>query len=138
MNEGHFIPIPPQWDWERELPPAPGIRCGNFVFLSGQIALAPDGRLVGEGDIRAQAHQCFQNIDAILRRASGSISDVVKLVTYFACPLTDQVRQDYWAIRRHYFGDHSPASTGVQVAALIFPTVLLEIDAVALLRDPQS
>ena len=60
---------------------------------------------------------------------------MVKLVTYFACPLTDQVRQDYWTVRRHYFGDHSPASTGVQVAALIFPTVLLEIEAVALLRD---
>ena len=138
MNERHFTSIPPQWEWERELPPAPGIRCGNFVFLSGQIALGPNGQPVGECDLQAQTRQCFQNIDAVLKREGGSLSDVVKLVTYFACPLTEQVRQDYWAVRREYFGDYSPASTGVQVAALVFPWVLLEVDAVALLRDTHS
>jgi enamine deaminase RidA (YjgF/YER057c/UK114 family) len=135
MTNGHIRPVPPEWQWERDMPPAPAIRAGSTLYLSGQIALSPAGELVGAGDIKAQARQCFQNIQAILARSGGRMSDVVKLVTYFACPLSEQVRTDYWEVRREFFGTYRPASTGVQVSALIFPEVLLEIEAVAVLPE---
>jgi len=106
-----------------------------MLYLSGQIALAPDGKLIGEGDLTVQAHQCFRNIQSILARVGSSMSDIVKLTTYFACTMTDAVREDYWAVRKHYFGDYKPASTGVQVAALVYPAVMLEVEAVAFLAD---
>lgn len=131
----HIISIEPEWEWEKDMPPAPAIRCGNMLYLSGQIALGADGKLVGEGDITAQAHQCFKNIASILARAGGSMRDVVKLSTYFACDMTESVRKDYWVVRKHYFGDYKPASTGMQVTALIYPAVMLEIETVACLAN---
>jgi 2-iminobutanoate/2-iminopropanoate deaminase len=135
MSGGHIVSIGPEWEWERDMPPAPAVRYGNTLYLSGQIALGPDGKLVGEGDVTAQAHQCFKNISSVLARAGGSMSDVVKLVTYFACPMTDKVRTDYWLVRKQYFGTYRPASTGLQVSALIYPSVMLEIETVACLPD---
>ena len=133
-SEPHIVSVPPEWEWEREMPPAPAIRSGHMLFLSGQIALGADGKVVGEGDITTQAHQCFENIKAILARAGGGITDIVKLTTYFSCDMTEAVRKDYWVVRKHYFGDYKPASTGVQVTALIYPSVMLEIEAIAVLR----
>jgi enamine deaminase RidA (YjgF/YER057c/UK114 family) len=89
MFNNHIVSIRPEWDWEHAMPPAPAVRGGNTVYLSGQIALGSDGKLVGEGDLAAQAHQCFANIRAILQRAGGKMTDIVKLTTYFACELTE-------------------------------------------------
>ncbi len=117
------------------MPPAPGIRVGNTVYLSGQIALDPSGTLVGIGDITVQARQCFLNIGAVLTRVGGRMGDVAKLVTYFACPMTPEIRTAYWAVRKEVFGDYRPASSGIQVSALIFPEVMLEIEAIAVLPE---
>lgn len=135
MTSPHIVSVPAEWDWERDMPPAPAIRAGNTLYLSGQIALDATGTLVGAGDIQVQARQCFRNIESILARCGGRMSDVVKLTTYFACPLTAEVRTDYWVVRKEFFGDYRPASSGIQVAALIFPEVLLEIEAVAVLPE---
>lgn len=135
MKSEHIVSVPPEWEWERDMPPAPAIRAGNTLYLSGQIALSPAGVVVGVGDLQTQARQCFSNIESILGRCGGRMSDVVKLVTYFACPMTDEVRASYWVVRKEFFGDYRPASSGIQVSALIFPEVLLEIEAVAVLPE---
>lgn len=131
MNAPHIKSVPPEWEWEKDMPPAPAIRAGNTIYLSGQIALGPDGKVVGEGDVIAQARQCFENIKAILKREGAAMSDIVKMTTYYACPLTEAVRKDYWNVRKEYFGDYRPASTGVAISALIYPTILIEIEATA-------
>lgn len=133
MRSDHIKSVAIEWEWERHMPPAPAVRAGNTLYLSGQIALDAVGAVVGEGDLASQARQCFDNIKAILRREGGSMSDIVKMTTYFACPLTEEVTRKYWEVRAEYFGDYRPASTGVQVSALIYPTILLEIEAVAVL-----
>lgn len=135
MNKHHIVTIAQKWEWESEFPTVPAVRAGNTLYISGQIALGSDGKMVGEGDIRAQTRQCFENIRAIVERAGGSMSDIVKLVSYFSCDLTDEVTKDYFSVRSQYFGDYKPASTGVQVKALAYPTVLLEIEAIAVLPD---
>lgn len=131
----HLSPVPPVWDWEHDMPPAPAIRAGNTLYLSGQIALTPDGSLEGEGDFVAQSRQCFENIRAILARAGASMRDVVKMTTYFTCGLNEAVAAEYWNVRQAYFGDHKPASTGVQVKALLMPACLVEIEVVAVLPE---
>ncbi|WP_256354631.1 MULTISPECIES: RidA family protein [unclassified Variovorax] len=132
----HIAPVPPEWPWEHDMPPAPAVRAGRTVYLSGQLALDAQGRLVGKGDLQAQARQCFDNIEAILARVGGRMHDIVKMTSYFTCQLDARSSQDYWAVRRDVFGGYKPASTGVQVQALLLPDCLLEIEAIAVLPEP--
>src|SRR5437660_12132263 len=55
---------------------------GKTVYVSGQIALDKDGKVVGEGDMKAQAEQVFKNLQAALAAARATFKDVVKMNTY--------------------------------------------------------
>ncbi|GAA2471613.1 RidA family protein [Streptomyces longisporus] len=102
---------------------------GRFVAIAGQLALDEEGRLVGEGDAEAQARQVFENLRRCLAAAGATFADVVKL-TYF---VTDTAHLP--AIRRaraaHIPDDRLPAASAVQVAALVRPEFLMEIEAFA-------
>jgi enamine deaminase RidA (YjgF/YER057c/UK114 family) len=107
-------------------------RSGDYVWLSGQTAHDEEGNLVGVGDFLAQERQVFTNIRNILRGHAGcDLDSIVRLTTYFAFPLNKEVSRQYWEVRREFFGDKPPASTGIQVAGLVTPDVLIEIDAIA-------
>ena len=100
----------------------------KMVYISGQIALDKDGKVVGEGDMKAQAEQVFKNLEAALTAAGARFSDVVKMNTF----ITDMdkapaVRE----VRARYFGDVTPASTLVQVVKLARPEFMLEIEVIA-------
>jgi reactive intermediate/imine deaminase len=98
------------------------------IYISGQIAYDKDGKLVGAGDMQAQAEQVFKNLEAALAAAGAKFSDVVKMNSY----ITDMSRiQAVRDVRARYFKDSLPASTFVQVAGLVRPELLLEIEVVA-------
>lgn len=101
---------------------------GRTIYVSGQIALDKDRKLVGAGDMKAQAEQVFKNLQAALAAAGAAFKDVVKMNTY----LTDMdkapaVRE----VRAQYFTDSTPASTLVQVVHLARPEFMIEIEVVA-------
>ncbi|MGW4619692.1 RidA family protein [Streptomyces sp. NPDC004592] len=102
---------------------------GRFVAISGQLALDEDGRLVGAGDPAAQARQVFENLRRCLAAAGATFDHVVKL-TFF---VTDMAHMP--AIRaaraEHIPDDRLPAASAVQVAALVRPEFLMEIEAYA-------
>ncbi|MDQ0993925.1 RidA family protein [Streptomyces sp. V3I7] len=102
---------------------------GRFVAVSGQLALDEDGELVGEGDPAAQARQVFENLRRCLAAAGASFADVVKL-TYF---VTDMAHMPAVRAARaaHIPDDRLPAATAVQVASLVRPEFLLEVEALA-------
>ncbi|GGJ33137.1 RidA family protein [Streptomyces brasiliensis] len=102
---------------------------GRFVAVSGQLALDEDGELVGEGDPAAQARQVFENLRRCLTAAGATFDDVVKL-TYFVTDMTHlpAIRA---ARAAHIPDDRLPASSAVQVAALVGPRFLLEVEAFA-------
>ncbi len=102
------------------------------IYISGQIAFDRDGKLVGPGDMKAQAEQVFANLEAALKAAGATFADVVKMNTY----ITDMskaaaVRE----VRARYFGESVPASTLVQVLALARPELMLEIEVIAAVRE---
>jgi enamine deaminase RidA (YjgF/YER057c/UK114 family) len=109
---------------------------GRLVAVSGQVALNERGDVVGAGDPAEQARQVFENLRRCLAAAGADFGDVIKL-TYF---LTDvaflpAVR----AVRDEFLGtDQLPASTAVQVVALAAPDLLLEVEALALVRPSDS
>ena len=101
---------------------------GKTIYISGQIALDKDGKVVGGGDMKAQAEQVFKNLQAALDAAGAKFSDVVKMNTY----LTDMAQAPaVREVRARYFGDTAPASTLVQVVHLARPEFMLEIEAIA-------
>ncbi len=114
-------------------------RAGDYVWLSGQTAHDSSGQLAGEGDIIIQARHTFQNIRHILNEHAGCDMDaIVRLTTYFVPPLNEDLAKQYWEVRREFFGNRPPASTGVQVAGLVTPTTLIEVDAVAYAPLPRN
>ena len=134
MNTMQYID--PGWNWDENFPLSQGIRTGNLVFLSGQVPFDADGNVVGIGDLRAQTRQVFENVKGILQEAGAGFHDVVKMTTYFTVDITDHDKVSaYFEVRKEYFGNHKPCSTGVQVTALVAPELMLEVEVVALLPN---
>ena len=106
------------------------VETGDAVWLhvSGQIAIDLEGNLVGPGDVRAQTRQVFENLKAILAANGATFADVVKIGTYLT---TLEDLAGMRAVRSEYLTAEPPASTAVQVVALVVPDALIEIDLVA-------
>ncbi|MGW7082447.1 RidA family protein [Streptomyces sp. NPDC054871] len=104
---------------------------GRFVAISGQLPLDENGELVGEGDPAAQARQVFDNLRRCLLAAGGGFDDIVKLTYY----VTDMAHMPAIRAARDAHMDPArlPASSAVQVAGLVSPQFLMEIEAYAVL-----
>jgi 2-iminobutanoate/2-iminopropanoate deaminase len=101
---------------------------GQVVHLKAQVALDREGRLVGEGDLRAQARQVFANIRAVLASVGGTMADVVSLTQ---CTTDIKGFMAAGDVRREFFAPLYPVTTTVQVAAFYRPEVMVEVAAVA-------
>lgn len=106
------------------------VKMGNLIFVAGQVATDPKGKLVGEGDVAAQTEQVFRNLKAVLE-AAGSGLDKVGKVTVLTTKL--EYRPLIHAIRSRVFKEvgHFPASTLAVVSSLADPRWLVEIEAIA-------
>lgn len=104
------------------------VRVGDTVYVSGTVAWGDDGKMVGEGDVYAQARQTLRNIERALAGAGAAMRDVVRTRIY----LTDMGRWEE-AARAHgeAFAEVKPAASMLQVSGLAEPWMLVEIEAIA-------
>src|SRR5437588_10176245 len=107
------------------------VLAGSTLYVSGLVATNKAGNVVGKGDVVEQTRQIFRNLKAVLDTVGASPSDVVK-VTVFMRDVSQ--RPDINPIRKEFFGSHRPASTLVEVSRLVNDDLLLEIEAIAVLR----
>ncbi|HZT09965.1 MAG TPA: RidA family protein [Actinomycetota bacterium] len=98
-----------------------------WVYVSGQMAHDADGNLVGD-DLPTQTEQVFLNLVRVLEANGASFDDVVKIQTFITT--MDGLRGSR-EVRARYLPDEPPSSTAVQVAALLAPEALIEVDVVA-------
>ncbi len=104
---------------------------GTWVFVSGQVSVDADGNVVAPGELPAQTEQVFANLRAILEANGATFADVVKLQTYFT---TLEGLAESREIRARYLPAEPPASTAVQVLALLAPGAVIEVDVVAVVQ----
>jgi len=106
---------------------SPGVRVGDFLFVSGNVGVDSSGNLVGPGDCEAQSRQVMANIRTIVEAAGGNMQDVVKIT----CFLTDVNNYPaYGKVRSETWPSSPPASSTVIVAGLVRPEYLVEVEAV--------
>lgn len=110
-------------------PYSAGMRAGNLLFVSGQIAIAPDGSSHADADLELQVRLCLANLRAVLEAGGARLEQVAKVTVYMAdaegWPLFNRLYAEF-------FGTHAPARAIVPVAA--FPGGFkVEIDAIAVL-----
>ena len=109
-------------------PYSQAIRCGQFVYTSGQIPLDPTtGELVGE-DVQVQTHRVLQNLQAVLTSAGSSLKSVIK-TTVFLTRMSDFQAMN--VVYASYFGSPAPARSTIAVAELP-RQALVEIECIAL------
>lgn len=109
-------------------PFAQGVQVGETLYVSGQIAQDADGKIVGVGDMEAQARQVFANIEGVLKEAGSSFADVVKITCY----VSDMRHYaDYSKVRSEIFPDADIASATVISPGFVNPDALIEIETIA-------
>ena len=105
-----------------------GVRSGNHLWISGTVGITADGEV--PRDVVEQFEIAMGHLDGVLRAAGGEPHHIVK-VQVFLTDIADRAKIN--PARERYFGKHRPASTLVEVSALIDPRMKVEIEAVAVI-----
>jgi len=114
--------------WEARVGYCRAVRCGPHIWVTGCAPVAEDGSVVAPGDANAQTVRCLQVIDKALRDVGADMSHVVRTRMF----VTDISRWEAVGdAHRAVFADHPPATTMLEVSALIDPAMLVEIEAEA-------
>ena len=120
-------PLYPESLAPSRIPYAPGVRAGNIIYVSGILALDDDGRVLGVGDIQAQARHVITNIEAVLKAGGGRLEDIA-FNAIFLRNLSDYAA--FNEVYREFFGSNPPARYCVALE-LVPPAALVEISSIA-------
>ena len=123
------------WDpaaagFEHPQPFSQGIVCdsGRMIFVAGQVALDPEGTVIGPGDPAAQTEATLDNLQRVLEEGGATLGDVVRLTVFLTDMAHLPVVQE---VRARYFPVDPPASSTIEISGLVIPELLVEIDAIA-------
>ena len=112
--------------WESIVGYSRAVKVGKRIYVTGTTAVGPDGEIVGVDDAYQQAQQCLRNIETALQRLGAGLEHVVRTRMF----VTDISRwEEYGRAHGESFRNAMPATTMVEVKALIDSRMLIEIEA---------
>jgi isochorismate pyruvate lyase len=112
--------------WESKVGYCRALRAGDHIYVTGTAPVAEGGGVFAPGDACAQARRCFEIIERALRDLGADRASVVRTRMF----VTDIARwAEFGQAHREFFGAHPPATTMVEVRALIDPAMLIEVEA---------
>jgi enamine deaminase RidA (YjgF/YER057c/UK114 family) len=118
--------------WEAAAGYSRAVRIGSLVYVAGTTASDEQGNVIGAGNVYMQTVYVIEKINRALREADASLDDVVRTRTF----ITDISRwKEFAKAHGEFFGAIRPVSTLVQVAALIDPAHLVEMEVDAVIED---
>jgi enamine deaminase RidA (YjgF/YER057c/UK114 family) len=117
--------------WEDIVGYSRAVKIGNTVEVTGTVAVDANNELVGKNDAYAQTRFIIEKIEAVLKRAGASLSDVVRTRMF----VTDISRwEEYGRAHGEFFSTIKPCTSMIEVKGLIDPEYLIEIEATAILN----
>lgn len=118
--------------WEDIVGYSRAVKAGNIIEVSGTISVNDNNELVGKDDAYLQTIFILEKIQKVLEKAGASLKDVIRTRMF----VTDIGRwEEYGKAHGEFFRDIKPATSMIEVAGLIGPDYLVEIEATAILPD---
>ena len=129
--EGH-------WNWPIKISHKHGVRCGNMIWIGGQVDLSPEGIVLNPGDLDKQTRAIIKNIGSVLSELGCDLTDLVNLNCFY---VNDGTRDEAAFLRQVSRGlpaDSCTAITLIPVPALAYENMLVEIEAIAMRGEDDS
>lgn len=120
------------WDWTVHLPYRHGLRCGDLVFMGGQVPLSPKAAVMHEGDLMAQTRMSMEYIGRILTDLGLGFENIVRVNSFYVGAASSETLASHARECLSRFGTSRPAATLVTMPYLAYESMLTEIDVIAM------